>query len=38
MAGAHPDWECDIYDEFALRPAGAELVIRAHHDRVLAGG
>ena len=30
--------ECDIYDEFALRPAGVELVIRANHDRVLAGG
>jgi hypothetical protein len=32
------DRECDIYDAFALRPAGTELVIRAHHDRVLAGG
>jgi hypothetical protein len=30
------DREGDIYDEFALRPAGTELVIRAHHDRVLA--
>jgi hypothetical protein len=30
------DRECDIYDEFALRPAGTELVVRAHHDRTLA--
>lgn len=32
------DRECDIYDEFALRPADTDLVIRAHHDRVLVGG
>ena len=32
------DRECDIYEEFALRPAGTELIIRASHDRVLAGG
>lgn len=32
------DRECDIYDEFALRPAETELVIRAHHDRKLADG
>jgi hypothetical protein len=32
------DRECDIYDEFALRPAGTDLVIRANHDRKLAGG
>jgi hypothetical protein len=30
------DRECDIHDEFALRPAETELVIRARHDRVLA--
>jgi hypothetical protein len=32
------DRECDIYDEFALRPANVELLIRVHHDRVLADG
>ncbi|MDR3532583.1 MAG: IS4 family transposase [Rhodopila sp.] len=32
------DRECDIYDEFARRPAATELLIRAHHDRVLANG
>jgi hypothetical protein len=32
------DRECDIYDEFALRPAETDLVIRAHHDRKLADG
>lgn len=32
------DRECDIYDEFALRPAETELLIRCHHDRVLADG
>jgi hypothetical protein len=32
------DRECDIHDEFALRPAETELVIRAHHDRELADG
>jgi len=32
------DRECDIYDEFALRPPGVELVIRVHHDRVLDDG
>lgn len=32
------DRECDIYDEFALRPAETELLIRARHDRVLADG
>jgi hypothetical protein len=32
------DRECDIYDEFALRPAETELLIRVHHDRVLADG
>jgi Transposase DDE domain len=32
------DRECDIYDEFAHRPAATELLIRAHHDRVLKGG
>jgi hypothetical protein len=30
------DRECDIYDEFALRPAQTELLIRCHHDRNLA--
>jgi hypothetical protein len=32
------DQEGDIYEEFALRPAETELLIRAHHDRALAGG
>lgn len=32
------DCEGDIYDEFALRPAATELLIRAHHDRALEGG
>jgi hypothetical protein len=32
------DREGDIYDEFALRPAETELLIRAHHDRVLKSG
>ena len=32
------DRECDIYDEFALRPADTELLIRCHHDRLLADG
>jgi hypothetical protein len=32
------DQEGDIYEEFACRPAETELLIRAHHDRVLEGG
>jgi hypothetical protein len=32
------DRECDIYDEFARCPVGTDLVVRAHHDRVLKGG
>ena len=32
------DRECDIYDEFALRPAETDLVIRVHHNRLLADG
>jgi hypothetical protein len=32
------DRECDIYDEFALRPGNVELLIRCHHDRVLTDG
>jgi hypothetical protein len=32
------DRECDIHDEFALRPPDLELLIRVRHDRVLAGG
>ena len=32
------DRECDIYDEFALCPPGVDLIVRAHHDRVLANG
>jgi Transposase DDE domain len=32
------DRECDIYEEFALRPAGVDLVIRAGQDRTLADG
>jgi DDE family transposase len=29
------DREGDIYEEFACRPAETELLIRAHHDRIL---
>lgn len=32
------DREGDIYEEFACRPPQTELLIRAHHDRVLQGG
>jgi hypothetical protein len=32
------DREGDIYEEFACRPAETELLIRAHHDRILEGG
>jgi Transposase DDE domain len=32
------DREGDIYEEFALRPAGVELLIRAAQDRLLADG
>ena len=32
------DREGDIYDEFALRPAETELLIRCYHNRVLADG
>lgn len=32
------DREGDIYEEFACRPAGVELLIRAGQDRSLAGG
>lgn len=32
------DREGDIYEEFARRPDGVELVIRAAHDRRLSGG
>ena len=32
------DRECDIYDELALRPAETDLVIRVHHNRLLADG
>jgi hypothetical protein len=32
------DRECDIHDEFALRPPETDLVIRVHHDRLLADG
>jgi hypothetical protein len=32
------DREGDIYEEFACRPAETELLIRAHHDRLLKGG
>ncbi len=32
------DREGDIYEEFALRPAEVELVIRAQQDRILADG
>lgn len=32
------DREGDIYEEFALRPAETELLIRVHHDRVLENG
>jgi hypothetical protein len=32
------DREADIYETFALRPEGVDLVIRARHDRPLADG
>jgi hypothetical protein len=32
------DREADIYTPFAQRPAGIDLVVRAHHNRKLAGG
>lgn len=32
------DQEGDIYEEFACRPAETELLIRAHHDRVIEDG
>ena len=32
------DREGDIYEEFACRPSETELLIRAHHDRVLESG
>jgi hypothetical protein len=32
------DREGDIYEEFACRPSGVEVLIRAHHDRILADG
>ena len=32
------DRECDIYDEFAHCPPGVDLLVRAHHDRILADG
>ena len=32
------DQEGDIYEEFACRPAETELLIRAHHDRILEDG
>lgn len=32
------DREGDLYEAFALRPDGVDLLIRANHDRALAGG
>ena len=32
------DREGDIYEDFALRPEGVEVLFRAHHDRRLADG
>jgi hypothetical protein len=32
------DREGDIYEDFALRPSGVEVLFRAHHDRVLTDG
>lgn len=32
------DCEADIYECFAGRPAGVEMLVRAHHDRVLDEG
>jgi hypothetical protein len=32
------DREADIYEEFALRPAGVDLLIRSAQDRALQGG
>ena len=32
------DREGDIYESFALKPAGVEMLVRAAQDRALAGG
>ena len=32
------DREADIYEEFALRPDGVDVLVRVHHDRCLADG
>jgi len=32
------DREGDFYEDFVCRPAGVEVLIRAHHDRVLTDG
>lgn len=32
------DREADIYEQFALRPDGVDVLIRAHHDRNLTDG
>jgi hypothetical protein len=32
------DREGDLYEEFACRPPSVDVLIRAHHDRVLANG
>jgi hypothetical protein len=32
------DREGDIYEDFALRPPGVEVLFRANHDRVLTDG
>ena len=32
------DREADIYEHFAARPAGVDMIVRARHDRVTAAG
>jgi Transposase DDE domain len=38
LATVVADREGDIYEEFACRPRGVEVLVRAHHDRLLADG
>ncbi len=32
------DREADLYETFACRPAGVEVLVRAHHNRILSDG
>jgi hypothetical protein len=38
LATVIADQEGDIYEAFACRPPGVEVLVRAHHDRLLADG